>query len=139
MKLNLLLPYKIEYMNNHFWGRMGEAEVRDWLISEGHLILASNWRSGKQEIDLITQMGFNCHFIEVKTRFIRNSNSKSYVSGIQDLIIKQFNHHKQQNMKKAMKQFSRNHPKILNYKIDFYTVLYFTYGKYIYHFKRPIL
>lgn len=49
-------------------GKAGEDEVCSYLISRGHTILKRNWRSGRQEIDIITLACDGIHFVEVKSR-----------------------------------------------------------------------
>ena len=49
-------------------GALGEAFACARLLEDGYRILERNWRSGKSEIDLITQKGNVIAFIEVKTR-----------------------------------------------------------------------
>lgn len=126
------------YLNNQFWGRMGEAEAKDWLISNGHKIMEQNWRTGKFEVDIISSINGCCHFTEVKTRFINKSIMGASFSQIQQLLDRQFNRKKQENLKLAMKNFRKINPHIKRYQIDFLAVVYFSYGKYIYHFKHPI-
>lgn len=53
-------------------GRFGETEAAGYLISEGHTVLARNWRRSRCEIDLITLDNRGLHFVEVKTRFSRS-------------------------------------------------------------------
>ena len=50
-------------------GRFGETEAAGYLMSEGHTVLARNWRRSRCEIDLITLDCRGVHFVEVKTRF----------------------------------------------------------------------
>ncbi|MGN1232352.1 MAG: YraN family protein, partial [Candidatus Cryptobacteroides sp.] len=44
-------------------GKAGEDEVCNYLISRGHTILKRNWRSGKQEIDIISLACDGIHFV----------------------------------------------------------------------------
>lgn len=55
-------------------GRFGETEAAKYLMSEGHTVLARNWRRSRCEIDLITLDSRGVHFVEVKTRFSENVN-----------------------------------------------------------------
>ena len=49
-------------------GRRGEAAACDYLRREGLIIRELNWRSGRDEIDIIAQRFDTIRFVEVKTR-----------------------------------------------------------------------
>ncbi len=49
-------------------GRRGEREAEKVLKKKGYQILARNWRSGRDEIDLICLQGKAVIFVEVRTR-----------------------------------------------------------------------
>ena len=49
-------------------GEEGERLAKMYLLSKGHVIMASNWRCGKIEVDLISDDGELIVFTEVKTR-----------------------------------------------------------------------
>ena len=49
-------------------GHRGEDIAVDYLRSEGYLIAARNWRSGRYEIDIVAERMGVTHLIEVKTR-----------------------------------------------------------------------
>ncbi len=49
-------------------GKSGEDQACRFLQSNGHRILARNWRSGHLEIDIISVDKDGIHFVEVKTR-----------------------------------------------------------------------
>ena len=49
-------------------GRRGETAACDYLRREGFLIREMNWRSGRDEIDIIAQRWDTIRFVEVKTR-----------------------------------------------------------------------
>ncbi len=49
-------------------GRRGEREAEKLLKKKGYLILARNWRSGRDEIDLICLHGKTVVFVEARTR-----------------------------------------------------------------------
>lgn len=49
-------------------GNAGEKLAVQHLIKHGYTILAENWRSDRNEIDVIAQIGKTVVFVEVKTR-----------------------------------------------------------------------
>lgn len=49
-------------------GRHGEDAACRYLADRGHVILARNWRSGHEELDIVTLAPDGLHFVEVKTR-----------------------------------------------------------------------
>lgn len=49
-------------------GRKGEKIAKDFLIGNGYIILATNWRFEKKEIDIIARKSNTIFIIEVKTR-----------------------------------------------------------------------
>lgn len=49
-------------------GEQGENDARQLLEKKGYSILAENWRSGHDELDLIAQTGNMVVFVEVKSR-----------------------------------------------------------------------
>lgn len=49
-------------------GQTGEKLAQQYLIRQGHTILATNWRSGHNEIDIISTHNNTLIFTEVKTR-----------------------------------------------------------------------
>jgi putative endonuclease len=49
-------------------GKIGEALAARYLEGIGYTILHRNWRSGRNEIDLISSKAGILHFFEVKTR-----------------------------------------------------------------------
>ncbi len=57
-------------------GKLGEKEAAALLKSKGYSILARNWKSGKDEIDLVCQDGKALVFVEA-----RNRKTGSLVSG----------------------------------------------------------
>ena len=54
----------------HAWGRRGEDLAHRYLQSQGHVIVARNYRTrgGTAEVDLITEDADTLVFVEVKTR-----------------------------------------------------------------------
>ena len=49
-------------------GKRGEDQACRHLESLGHTIVARNWRHGRLEIDIISLLGHELHFVEVKSR-----------------------------------------------------------------------
>jgi putative endonuclease len=49
-------------------GKKGEEMAREYLICKGYKILATNWRFGNDEIDIIASHGSFIVIAEVKTR-----------------------------------------------------------------------
>lgn len=48
-------------------GKQGEDEACAYLRALGHSIVARNWRSGHQEIDIVSLASDGIHFVEVKS------------------------------------------------------------------------
>lgn len=55
-------------MPNNYLGNNGEAYAALYLQKEGYILLHSNWRGGRGEIDLIALQQDVTVFVEVKTR-----------------------------------------------------------------------
>lgn len=54
--------------DNQETGKTGETIAREHLETAGYRILETNWRFGKDEVDLIARDGEYMVFVEVKTR-----------------------------------------------------------------------
>ncbi|MCK7555091.1 YraN family protein [Chitinophaga sedimenti] len=54
--------------SHHELGKKGEEMAAAFLRGAGHIILHTNWRSGKMEIDIVSRHGQLIIFTEVKTR-----------------------------------------------------------------------
>lgn len=53
---------------NNYYGKLGELIAKNFLIKNGHKIMACNFRLHYDEIDIITKHKHSLVFIEVKTR-----------------------------------------------------------------------
>lgn len=49
-------------------GARAESAAVEWLRRKGFLIMDTNWRSGRYELDIVAQKGDTVHFVEVKCR-----------------------------------------------------------------------
>lgn len=49
-------------------GARGEEQAKTLLLSKGYVLLETNWRRGRAEVDLIAKDGDVLVFVEVKTR-----------------------------------------------------------------------
>lgn len=49
-------------------GKTGEALALIFLQKRGYSILHTNWKTGRNEVDIIAQKGQTLHFVEVKTK-----------------------------------------------------------------------
>jgi len=54
--------------NHNQLGDKGESLAVQLLRKKGYSILAENWRSGRNEVDIVAQIGDTVVFVEVKTR-----------------------------------------------------------------------
>ena len=54
--------------DHNILGTRGEKLAVELLTKKGYSILAENWRSGKNELDIIARIGETAVFVEVKTR-----------------------------------------------------------------------
>ena len=78
-------------------GNKGEMLAVDFLIKKGYIILDTNWRFQKAEVDIIAQKGETLAVVEVKTRsttdfgnpqdFIKPKKIKMLVSAIDEYVI----------------------------------------------------
>lgn len=53
-------------------GQLGEKLAADYFTQNGFVILATNWRHSRSEVDIIASKENILHFIEVKTRRTKN-------------------------------------------------------------------
>ncbi len=49
-------------------GKLGEEMAQEYLHTKGYTILATNWRLGDLEVDIIARVGETLVLVEVKTR-----------------------------------------------------------------------
>lgn len=90
-------------------GRRGEREAEKLLKKKGYQILARNWRSGRDEIDLICLQGKAVVFVEVRTR-----KSGALVSGYDSI-----NQRKREALKRVCRSyFSLMKPKPITLRFD---------------------
>ena len=53
-------------------GKSGETAAMEYLQGKGYIILETNWRRGKLELDIIAKTDDELVFVEVKTRSIHS-------------------------------------------------------------------
>ena len=81
-------------------GDRGEQATADWLVADGHEIIARNWRTRYCEIDIVSLKGDTLYFTEVKYR--KNDN---FGGGLAAITTK-----KQRQMRFAAELFIAKHP-----------------------------
>lgn len=54
--------------DNLLWGHEAEALAAEYFLKEGYIIRERNWKSGRNEIDLILEKSQTIIFVEVKAR-----------------------------------------------------------------------
>ena len=81
-------------------GNAGEQAAADWLVADGHEIIARNWRTRYCEIDIVSSKDDTLHFTEVKYR--KNDN---FGGGLAAITAK-----KQRQMRFAAELFMAKHP-----------------------------
>ena len=81
-------------------GDRGEQAAADWLVADGHEIIARNWRTRYCEIDIVSSKDDTLHFTEVKYR--KNDN---FGGGLAAITAK-----KQRQMRFAAELFMAKHP-----------------------------
>lgn len=64
-------------MNNVEKGAIGEKVAGNYLQSKGHAIIDKNYRTKNGEVDIITRLNLNIHFVEVKLRKNRDYGNAS--------------------------------------------------------------
>ena len=81
-------------------GDRGEQATADWLVADGHEIIARNWRTRYCEIDIVSLKDGTLYFTEVKYR--KNNN---FGGGLAAITTK-----KQRQMRFAAELFMAKHP-----------------------------
>ena len=81
-------------------GNEGEQVAADWLVADGHEIIARNWRTRWCEIDIVSRQGYNLYFTEVKYR-----KNDHFGGGLAAITVK-----KQQQIRFAAELFLAKHP-----------------------------
>lgn len=90
-------------------GRRGEREAEKALKRKGYAVLARNWRSGRDEIDLICLHGKAVVFVEVRAR-----SSDALVSGYDSI-----DQRKREALKRVCRSyFSKMKPKPITLRFD---------------------
>lgn len=90
-------------------GRRGEREAEKLLKRKGYHVLARNWRSGRDEIDLICLEGKSVVFVEVRTR-----KAGALVSGYDSI-----NRRKREALRRCCRNyFSKMKPKPITLRFD---------------------
>ncbi len=102
-------------MKKSLIGQRGEELAARHLIKQGWIILARNWRSGRQELDIIAKDEGQIVFIEVKTRSSRRFGHP----------IEFINSAKQDHMVKAATQWLMSHGWDGEFRFDLIGVLEF--------------
>lgn len=89
-------------------GDAGEQAVAEWLVSEGHEIIARNWRTKWCEIDIISSRENILFFTEVKYR-----KNAQFGDGLAAITAK-----KQQQIRFAAEVFLAKHPDYATYGVQ---------------------
>jgi putative endonuclease len=93
-------------------GREGEMLARTWLVNEGFSILFTNWRYGKNEIDVIAIKNEMPYFIEVK---MRSSNAFGFP---EESVTKK----KISKLLKAVDEFMLLHPEYRDFRLNILSI-----------------
>ncbi|TCJ12048.1 hypothetical protein EPD60_15950 [Flaviaesturariibacter flavus] len=102
------LPVKISMAVHNERGKNGETLAAAWLEREGYRIVATNWRWGHLEVDLVAVKDSLPHFIEVKYK-------TSGRFGPPELKV---NRQKFRNLTNAASGWLRKHPQYRDFRID---------------------
>jgi len=94
-------------------GIKGEQIAADFLLNKGYIIVHTNWRTGKKEIDIIAQKDDMLVIVEIKTR------SRSDFGYPEEAV----NRKKQLFLKEAAAIFLNDNPQYRNMRFDIISVL----------------
>ncbi|MCC7299204.1 MAG: YraN family protein [Bacteroidia bacterium] len=106
-------------------GILGEKESANWLLMHGYAILATNWRSGKSEIDIVALDKNTAVFVEVKAR----------TGTFFDYPESAVNASKQNAMMRAAQNWMIENPQIHSFRFDVIAIEFLPHVKKITHFK----
>lgn len=93
-------------------GKVGEEKAIAHLISLGHVLLAANYRVGRDEVDVITSYEKFIVFTEVKTR------SDSYYGQPEEFVDKK----KRMAMKRVAEVYMREHHSNADIRFDIISI-----------------
>ena len=94
-------------------GSKGEQIAADFLIKKGYIVLQTNWRSGKKEVDIVARERELLVFVEVKTR---SGKEHSYP---EDAVTRK----KQELLKAAADAYMSEFTQFRNVRFDIISVL----------------
>ena len=69
------------------FGLLGEDKACAFLQSQGHRIVARNWRGNHLEVDIISEASDGLHFVEVKTRLDADAAPEEKVDALKQRRI----------------------------------------------------
>ncbi|MDK2910215.1 MAG: putative endonuclease [Bacteroidales bacterium] len=107
-------------------GKTGEELAAAFLKEKGYRILTTNWRFGKDEIDLIARDGEELVIVEVKTR------KSNYFGEPEAFVSKQ----KQKALIRCANQYIRQHAFDGDTRFDIVAILITPQGNEIHHIQR---
>ncbi len=94
-------------------GRTGEMLAAAYLEARGFVLLYTNWKSGRCEIDLIMSKSDTLHFVEVKTASGKNPGFPE----------RRVNVAKMQKLRRAAEAFLENYPQWKFIQFDILSVV----------------
>ena len=104
-------------------GQQGETLAEIWLKNKDYNIIEKNWRSGRNEVDLIATKNKCLHFIEVKTRTgFQVATPEQKVKG-----------GKMKNLKEAAMKYLEKYPQWQMIQFDVLSIVLYN-GKEFYYF-----
>ncbi len=107
----------------HKTGQRGEAIAAAYLSEQGYEILATNWQSNHQEVDIVARKAGLLVIAEVKTR------SSSYHGQPEAFVTR----HKQRMLIKAANHYLSKHKLDLEVRFDIVAILIHDHGHRINH------